>query len=284
MSNKECKGLRAAIGLAYKDQWACADEYPDHEMPIELFGNNKTNPDGKQKSCRKCRKYYYNIHNPEKDPKRRRHPETNQRRMNWLDVRAIEYYGGEPEDRKTDKHWKECRAKATKDAESIAWVRPDDSQPSNVIPFKAKPKPAVTLKSTVRNDGLPKGIVTPSEKKVRQEKRKIKYVPEGWIYAAKDWMKQREEDYHKLGKTNDLERRLKEFNTAGDFEMMHWVKVPDVKKAEDMLHYHFRDQHHLREWFKVSLEDAIEAMDAIGDIVNDPDWKGEVDLGDADDA
>jgi len=242
MSNKECKGLRAAIGLAYKDQWACADEYP----------------------------------------KRRRHPETNQRRMHWLTARAEEYYGGKPEDPKTDQHWKECRVKATKDAESIAWVRPDDSQTSNVIPFKAKPKPAVTLKSTVRNDGLPKGIVTPSEKKVRREAKRIQYTPEGWIYALKNHMAI--PGFLKLGKTNDLKRRLADFNTAGDFEMMHWVKVVDAKAAEDMLHAHFIDSHHLREWFKVDLKDAVEAMDSIADTVNDPDWDGIVDLGDADDA
>ena len=265
MSNtKRCSG--------YKGHWECVEEYPDHKVPVEQFGIVK---DGFQGRCHKCAKYRDGIRDPIKDAKRPRHPESNKRKMNWLDARAIKYYGGIPEDRKNDEHWKACRDMATKDAESIAWVIPNDNQPSNVTPFKAKPKPAVTLKSTVRNDGLPEGIVTPSEKKVMREKKKIKYVPEGWIYAARDWMKQREENYHKLGKTNDLERRLKEFNTAGDFEMMYWVKVPDVKKAEDMLHDHFRGQQHLREWFKVDLKDVIEVMDAIGVKMNDPNWEGD---------
>ena len=94
----------------------------------------------------------------------------------------------------------------------------------------------------------------------------------------------KEPGFLKLGKTNDLKRRLADFNTAGDFEMMHWAKVVDAKAAEDMLHAHFIDSHHLREWFKVDLKDAVEAMDSIADTVNDPDWDGIVDLGDADDA
>ena len=268
MSNtKRCSG--------YKGHWECSEEYPDHRVPVEQFGPDG---DGLHNRCRKCKKYYDGI----RDPNRERHPETNQRRMNWLTARAKDYYGGKPEDPKTDQHWKLCREMATKDAESIAWVRPNDNQPSNVIPFKAKPKPAVTLKSTFRNDGLPKGIVTPSEKKVRRESKRIQYTPEGWIYALKDHMK--EPGFLKLGKTNDLKRRLADFNTAGDFEMMHWAKVVDAKAAEDMLHSHFIDSHHLREWFKVDLKDAVEAMDSIADTVNDPDWDGIVDVGDADDA
>ena len=272
MSNtKRCSG--------YKGHWECNEEYPDHQVPIEQFGPGG---DGLQVRCRKCAKYYSVIRNPIANPTRPRHPDTNQLKVHWQTARAKEYYGGMPKDPRNDKRWKECRAMATKDSEAIDWVRPDDSQPSNVIPFKAKPKPAVTLKSTVRNDGLPKGIVTPSEKKVRREAKRIQYTPEGWIYALKDHMK--EPGFLKLGKTNDLKRRLADFNTAGDFEMMHWVKVVDAKAAEDMLHAHFIDSHHLREWFKVDLKDAVEAMDSIADTVNDPDWEGIVDLGEADES
>jgi len=238
----------------YRGHWGCGKKYPDHMVPVEKFGRDG---DGLHGMCRKCQKYYDGIRNP----KMPRHPETNQRKMNWLSAKAKEYYGGMPEDPKTDEHWKACRAMATKDAESIAWVIPNDSQPSNIVSINS-----VTLKSTVRNDGLPEGIVTQSEKKARREFKRIKYEPEGWIYALKNHMAI--PGFLKLGMSNDLKRRLAGFNTAGDFEMMYWVKVVDAKVAEDMLHAYFIDSHHLREWFKVDLKDAIKAMDSIANTVN----------------
>jgi len=130
MSNtKRCGG--------YKGHWACNEEYPDHMVPVEKFG---VNGDGLQGMCRNCMSYRNATHDPIANNKAPRHPDTNQRRMDWLTDRAKEYYGGMPEHPKTDKRWKECRAKATKDSESIAWVRPNDNQPSNVIPFAVPPK------------------------------------------------------------------------------------------------------------------------------------------------
>lgn len=259
---KRCSG--------YKGHWECSDKHPDHQVPVENFG---VRGDGLQAMCIKCRDRYNGIQNPIRNPIAPRHPETNQRRMDWLTARAKEYYGGMPKDPKTDKHWKACRDMATKDAESIAWVRPND----NILQF-----PSVSLKSTVRNDGLPKGIVTPSEKKVRRETKKIKYDKPGWVYALKDHMKQ--PGYLKIGSSNDLKRRLADFNTAGDFEMMYWRKVPDCKKAEREVHTHFAGHNHIREWFKVSLKDAVEQIDIVADLSVDSDWEGIVDVGEADES
>ena len=271
---KRCSG--------YKGHWECSDEHPDHQVPVEQFGIVK---DGFQSRCGKCKTRYDRIRNPNMP----RHPETNQRKMHWLTARAKEYYGGMPKDPKTDKHWKACRDMATKDSESIAWVRPDNS---NILQFtprtwtnkngELKTTNTVTLKSTVRNDGLPKGIVTPSEKKVRRETKKIKYDKPGWVYALKDHMKQ--PGYLKIGSSNDLKRRLADFNTAGDFEMMYWRKVPDCKKAEREVHTHFAGHNHIREWFKVSLKDAVEQIDIVADLSVDSDWEGIVDVGEADES
>ena len=244
IDTKRCSG--------YKGHWECSEDYPDHKVPFLNFGLHAGQPDGLQGICQKCMNHRDGI-------------------RNGIIGEAIKIAGTRDILRSMPK---EDRAKVMEMAKK--------THPSNVIPFKAKPKPTVTLKSTVRNDGLPKGIVTPSEKKVRREAKRIQYTPEGWIYALKDHMK--EPGFLKLGKTNDLKRRLADFNTAGDFEMMHWAKVVDAKAAEDMLHSHFIDSHHLREWFKVDLKDAVEAMDSIADTVNDPDWDGIVDVGDADDA
>ena len=265
MSNtKRCSG--------YKGHWECSEEYSDHMVPIENFGPDG---DGLQGMCRKCFIQRSSIRNPKENPI-----------ANAISKEAYSYVGGSKAFYALDaKTRKEVRAKARVTLEAEGRLPLIIEQTNNILQItprtwtnnngELKTANSVTLKSTVRNNGLPEGIVTPSEKKVIREKKKIKYVPEGWIYAARDWMKQREENYHKLGKTNDLERRLKEFNTAGDFEMMYWVKVPDVKKAEDMLHDHFRGHQHLREWFKVDLEDVIEVMDAIGVKMNDPNWEGD---------
>lgn len=251
MSNnnkKECKGLKALMGLAYEGQWACEEDYPDHMVPVDLFGNKKTNPDGKQHSCQKCMGYRNSVHNSR--------------------IAKAEAYAKSVGIAANTKEWRALPKERRDEVFQIVAGK------SNVIPFK--------LKSTNRNAGLPQGIVTPSEKKVRRESRAITYTPEGWLYAAKDHMKQR--GFLKLGKTNDLARRLSEFNTAGDFEMMYWVKVADAKAAERMVHDHFESDHHLREWFKVSLKDATEVMDSVADVVNDPEWEGIVDLGDADES
>ena len=120
----------------HKGHWECSEEYPDHKVPRSEFGTHLGQTDGLQDKCHKCKKYYNDIRNPNMP----RHPENNQRKMHWLTARAEEYYGGMPKDPKTDELWKVCRAKATKDSESIAWVTPNDNQPSNVIPFAAPPK------------------------------------------------------------------------------------------------------------------------------------------------
>jgi len=259
MSTKECEGLRALLGLAYKDQWACADEYPDHKMPIELFGNKKTNPDGKQKSCRKCMDYR-NTNMP-------RHPDTNQRKMHWLTARAEEYYGGKPEDPKTDQHWKECRAKATKDAESIAWVIPNDNQPSNVIPFKAKEDFGPRIPMTKREPT-----------KVIGEK-----VPEGWVYIVRN---PELPQYLKIGKTfpNGIGDIMSAARRYGRAELVHkeWAEHAEIAEKKhahkELKEFNLRKKGYTdvgTEVFEVSVEKAIEAVKMACDIVNDPNWEGD---------
>jgi len=232
-----------------KGHWECIEEYPDHMVPVEKFGIVK---DGFQSRCHKCAKYRDGIRNPIR---------------NAIISEAEKLVGGRKVLRSMPK---EYRAKV------MEMAKDNKAGPDNILQFtpqtwtsksgELKTANSVTLKSTVRNDGLPKGIVTPSEKKVRRETKRIKYEPEGWIYALKNHMAI--PGFLKLGKTNDLKRRLADFNTAGDFEMMYWVKVDDAKVAEDMLHAYFIDSHHLREWFKVDLKDAIKAMDSIANTVN----------------
>jgi len=129
MSNtKRCSG--------YKGHWECSEEYPDHQVPVENFGPSGDRLQGR---CQKCMDY--------RNTKRPRHPDTNQMKLSWARTRAVLYYGAsEPKAKRANPigplgiPWKECLAMATKDAESIAWVIPNDSQPINVIPFKSNPE------------------------------------------------------------------------------------------------------------------------------------------------
>ena len=210
----------------------------------------------------RCREHYLKL-NKERNDINPRHPDTNQRIQDWITGRARHYYGGIPKDRKTDQRWKECFAKAKEDAKAIAWVIPDGettpiTEHSNVVPFPEKDK-TKRLPSFVRNTDLPTGIRTESECKADKQVKRTKYVPQGWLYAMRDHLKS---DYIlKCGKTNDLGKRLSEANTWGDFEILYWVRVSHAKDAEDMMHDALFGKRKLREWFRVSIEEAREVMD-----------------------
>ena len=274
---KRCEGLRALLGLAYKDQWACSDEYPNHEMPFELFGDKRTNPDGKQKSCQKCKDLYNN--------RMPRHPETNQRKMNWLAARAKEYYGGMPKDPKTDQHWKLCRDMATKDAESIAWVIPampnESAPPEPMSPAEGKIDNVIAFK--VKEDFGPRTPMT------KREPAKVigKKVSEGWVYIIRN----PEVPQHlKVGKTfpNGIGDIMTAYRRCGRAELVHKEWAEHAEIAEKRYAHVALNEFNLRkkgytdvgtEVFEVSVEKAIEAVKIACDIVNDPDWDGIVDVG-----
>jgi len=54
---KRCRG-RIYRALGQERQWACADEYPDHMVPIEQFGPDKSSfdNDGLHHKCKSCGK------------------------------------------------------------------------------------------------------------------------------------------------------------------------------------------------------------------------------------
>ena len=54
---KRCRG-RIYRTLGQERQWACADEYPDHMVPIEQFGPDKSSfdNDGLHHKCKSCGK------------------------------------------------------------------------------------------------------------------------------------------------------------------------------------------------------------------------------------
>jgi len=75
----------------YKGYWACADEYPDHILPVDKFGVDKGSKDGLHHWCRKCSTYSANIRNELKP----HHPVTGQWKHNWKNKYA-RFLGGKP--------------------------------------------------------------------------------------------------------------------------------------------------------------------------------------------
>ena len=270
----------------YKGHWECSEEYPNHEVPRSGFGVHAGQKDGLQDKCRKCMNHKNSITNPKANPKAPRHPETNQRRMNWLTARAEEYYGGIPEDRKTDKRWKECRAMATKDSESIAWVTPNDSKSSNVIPFKVKPSKDISLaisiagvktieelygKSEIEIESylnIAKSLMSSgrSEVTVKQtsDKRGFVYIITNPAYPG----------YVKIGKALDVISRFNSYQTYSpmrDYVLEGYEFFPDRREAEDLMKKLLANEQGDAEgeWFKVSVKRAKVALSNIKGVADE---------------
>ena len=236
MSNtKRCSG--------YKGHWECGEEHPDHQVPVENFGRYR---DGLQGKCRKCMNY---RNNKEVNPRRPRHSETNQLKMDWQTAKAREYYGGIPKDRKTNERWKECLAKAKVDSESIAWVTPNDNQPSNIVSIKRPPKGA------------------PMRKRVGDSRLEGEVIPEGWVYVIKNPMSP---FIMKIGRTypDGIESRLSEARRWGEAKLIAQIWFENVNEAEKSIH-EILDNYNMRslgytevgkELFKCSLKDFYRAV------------------------
>ena len=243
----------------YKGYWACGEDYPDHQVPVGEFGPHG---DGLQDLCRRDRRYSNSINNPAYNAR----------------VSAAEKLAKEIGLVRSQKEWRALTSEQRDEVYVLVDATPHSCERSSLAVASGNSN-VIQLSSYRRDNGLPQGIVTPSEKKVRKATTGIKYTKQGWIYAAVDHMKK--PGYRKLGKTNDLNKRLGGLNTAGDFEFEYFLEVQDAKQAEGMVHEHLESSHYLREWYTVSLEDAVEVMDAVADVVNDSDWEGILDLGDA---
>jgi len=82
---KRCSG--------YKKHWECADDYPDHMVPVDEFGKGVS-------MCGRCKTRYDSIRNPTRE----RHPVTGQFKMDWKTAEAIKL-GGDIKNRHTPE-WK----------------------------------------------------------------------------------------------------------------------------------------------------------------------------------
>jgi hypothetical protein len=144
MNTKRCGG--------HNGYWACAEEYPDHVVPVERFGHHYKK--GLQDKCRRCARYRWS-----KAPK---HPVTGEVKNDWK-YRVSISLGGE----RGDPDWKSYLDKAEEQwrKEVTEWKINDkvvDTTPRHKSEF-GQSKPMTKRETTV----------------VEGEQ-----VPEGWVYVV----------------------------------------------------------------------------------------------------
>ena len=131
------------------------------------------------------------------------------------------------------------------------------------------------------------GKTTPSERKVEKFQEQVKYDPEGYVYIQIDHLK--EPGILKIGKTNNPRKRFQSASTQGDMEWLFCGEVSDCRAAEKAIHKELKDRLVMpwrprSEWFYIELDEAIALVRLHIDLINDPEWEGIVDLGEADES
>jgi len=221
-----------------------------------------------------CKEHYRKLlaeRHVKSNPRRPRHPDTNQLQVNWITARAVHYYGGNPKDRKNDPRWKECRERATKDAKAIDWVIQSSAitssitEHSNVVAF-------------------PKEDFGPRTPMTRRKSTEVtgEKVNEGWVYIVRN----PEVPQHlKIGKTfpNGIGDIMTSARRYGRAELLFKCEAAHAEHAEKKIAHVELSEYNLRnrgyadvgtEVFEVPLEKAIEVVRMACDIVNDPEWEG----------
>jgi len=255
MGTKRCSG--------YKGVWACGDDYPDHMVPAGEFNKHSGMGEGLQDKCRRCEQLGKKSNNP----KRPRHPDTSQLKMDWITARAKEYYGGMPADRKHDARWRECVARATEDAETsgIKWVL----QTSNVVPLKSEPRVSKLDRMAQQIAGgeevqqahletarsmLEKGKTAETAKKSTDPRGSV-YVVSNPAFTG----------YVKIGYAFDPESRLGDYQTGDPhraYVLEHSEFFLDKREAEAELLDRLAGQKGdaQGEWRKVSVAEAVQHL------------------------
>ena len=236
---KRCSG--------YKGHWVCADEYPDHMVPISRFTREskpqKSTARRQQKICKACRSYLDVIF----FAMRPRHPVTGEAKMNWK-YRVAKSLGGTSGTLEWESYLK--RAEAVWGLEvgnHIISVEP------NAIPkFKSK-KPKF-------NQGQYKS--SPNTPRDRTNKVVPKEGP-GDVYIFEDIMKM--PGLKKIGTTTDVGKRLQSGDTWGAFTCLYTKEFKRRFEAEAKVHELLDDYRVYRnkEWFKVNTDLAIKTIEGM---------------------
>ena len=223
---KRCSG--------HKGHWECADEYPDHMVPVSGFNKEKKGTYGLTGRCRKCDTYSANIRNKSKP----HHPETGEWKMDWK-FRIAKSLGGA----RGTPEWQSYLNKAEE-----AWLKD-----ATVVDIRPK------LKSEF-------GQSTPMTKR-ETVKVEGQAVPDGWVYVVRNpdapWVL-------KIGKTfpNGIPDIMSSARRFGRSELVDKFWFEEAYKAEQSIHT-LLNSCNLRtlgykdcgkELFKCTIEEAMDAI------------------------
>ena len=223
--SKRCSG--------YKGHWECADEYPDHIVPVEEFDISARSSSGHQGMCRKCRKLVSTANN------RREighiHPETGQ--FKWIfKHNAAKSLGGE----QNSPEWQ-----GYLDEAELLWKLEIENYPDVKTAVKIKPE-----LPKIQKDPKTKSISVPRET----------YPKEGYVYIFQDMMKPN--GVYKIGSTDDVGGRLSNARTWGEFQCVRWFYSDDCKALERKTHtelseFKIKKDGMGDEWFQIAKDAAI---------------------------
>ena len=218
----------------HKGHWECADEYPDHMVPVSEFNKERNGTYGVGGRCRKCHTYSAKINNK----LRPRHPETGERKMDWK-RRTAKSIGG---------------TRGTPDWQSYL----DRAEESWMMDTKV-----VDIQPRLKSEF---GQSTPMTKRetVNVEGQA---VPDGWVYVVRNpdapWIL-------KIGKTfpNGIPDIMSSARRFGRSELVDKFWFEEAYKAEQSIHTllnHFNLRTLGRtdcgtELFKCTIEEAMDAI------------------------
>ena len=236
----------------YKGHHACAEEYPDHMVPVERFGLQRSSIDEKQGMCRDCMSYRKAIWHTQTP----RHPITGEQKWIWK-KRISEKLGGvqnTPEWKdyldRTEVMWQEdcLRLKA------VSLVPP---RPSNIAPFSYPPEHEKRL----RRDGRTTESAIIARKANRDDG--FDYVMEHPAWPG----------IRKIGWTYDPPSRLSDFNVCCPYKSFSFpyisVYLENARLAESIVQNALKEYHVTGEWYRVSRELAIKTIEDYVESLND---------------
>ncbi len=219
----------------HKGHWECAEEYPDHMVPYEMFALNRSQPSGRQNACKKCKKHSEKLRNRYPDPV------TGMDKSNWKRRYAQSLGGVRPDKPGHDGPvWREYIKQAGE-----AWK--EHIKHTNVVPLKKK------------KEKLPKIYKEINKNPPRES---IIYPKEGYVYIFKS----DDMDSIKIGKTDDVGKRLSAAQTWGRYKCLYYKMSEDCKLLEKNVHdvlFHRRvvEEGLGNEHFRVNLEYAKKVID-----------------------
>ena len=194
---KRCSG--------YKGVWKCADDYPDHIVPVKMFSKRLGKGDGFKDKCKLCAFLSNTHHNPRHNPA-----------SNAISKEAYRIAGSSNIFYKKSKNERlSIRKNARENIEAKAWL-------STIFPRPPK-------------DNLP--AAKPARKRTNLEPLD-KLPPEGWVYII---AASRHASIMKIGSTfeygiRDRLSEAKRWALAGSAVLLHKEWFSKCKQAESLVH------------------------------------------------